>query len=214
MKKNFMGTELFMQLKDLKLKKRIRRNYRTIIGLIGTVAVLMIIGHVYKMFRGSEIGDRLISTDVERYEETIRRYAEEFDMEAYVPLVEAVMMQESAGRTTDPMQSSACMFNKEYDTSPGGIKDPEYSVKVGVQYLNYCLELAGCQNPNDLDKIRLALQGYNYGAGYITWAQENYGGYSLENAEEFAEMMMKKHHTSGYGDREYVPHVLRYYHMG
>ena len=69
--------------------------------------MIMIVGNVYRMFRGSEIGDRLISTDVERYEETIRRYAEEFDMLDYVPLVEAVMMQESAGTTTDPMQCSA-----------------------------------------------------------------------------------------------------------
>ena len=62
-------------------------------------------------------------------------------------------------------------------------------------------------------RIELALQGYNYGAGYITWALENHGGYSLENAEEFARMMMELHGTSGYGDMLYAPHVLRYYHI-
>lgn len=204
-----------MWSKDLKKRRRRKKknHFSTIIGLIGITAMIMIIGNVYRMFRGSEIGDRLISTDVERYEETIRRYAEEFDMIDYVPLVEAVMMQESAGTTTDPMQCSACMFNEQYPTEPGGIKDPEYSVKVGVQYLQYCLELAQCSGPSDIGRIELALQGYNYGAGYITWALENYGGYSLENAEEFARMMMERHGTSGYGDMLYAPHVLRYYHV-
>lgn len=39
----------------------------------------------------------------------------------------------------------------------------------------------------------------------------NYGGYSQENAEIFSEQQAALHGWSGYGDTEYVPHVLRYY---
>ena len=53
-----------------------------------------------------------------------------------------------------------------------------------------------------------------FGNGYISWAVKNYGGYSYANAVEFSEMMAKKLGWSNYGDKEYVPHVLRYYPYG
>ena len=46
---------------------------------------------------------------------------------------------------------------------------------------------------------------------FNTWALTNYGGYSQDNALEFAENMKGKLGWSQYGDPEYVSHVLRYY---
>ena len=68
--------------------------------------------------------------------------------------------------------------------------------------------------PQDMDKLKLSLQGYNYGNGYITWALRNYGGYSAENALQFSNDQAASHGWSAYGDPEYVPHVLRYYSSG
>ena len=65
-----------------------------------------------------------------------------------------------------------------------------------------------------MGKLQLSWQGYNYGNGYIGWALENYGGYSLENALEFSQQQAAAHGWSGYGDSEYVPHVQRYYSGG
>ena len=65
-----------------------------------------------------------------------------------------------------------------------------------------------------MNHIKLALQGYNYGNGYISWAKENYGGYTYANAVEFSEMMAERNGWSSYGDKEYVSHVLRYYVFG
>ena len=62
-----------------------------------------------------------------------------------------------------------------------------------------------------LRTISLALQGYNFGSGYISWAMRNYGGYSELNALEFSEMMAKRMGWTGYGDPQYVQHVMRYY---
>lgn len=77
-----------------------------------------------------------------------------------------------------------------------------------------CLTSAEVKSPMDMDNIKLALQGYNYGNGYIPWAKETYGGYTLANAAEFSDKMAKEKGWESYGDKQYVPHVLRYYSLG
>ena len=155
-----------------------------------------------------------VSEDVEGYRPLIRQYAAEFGIPEYEDLIAAVMMQESGGQTSDPMQCSESGYNTEYPREPGGITDPEYSIKVGVQTLAEVLDMAGVDSPVDLDGISLALQGYNYGSGYISWALYNYGGYSELNAIEYSDMMAEQYGWSGYGDKAYVSHVLRYYPIG
>lgn len=65
-----------------------------------------------------------------------------------------------------------------------------------------------------MDKLKLSWQGYNYGNGYISWALEKFGGYSEANALQFSQEQAAAHGWSGYGDPEYVPHVMRYYSGG
>ena len=129
-------------------------------------------------------------------------------------LIKAVMMQESGGKGTDPMQASESPYNTRYANTPGGIQDPEYSIEVGIRSLADCIREAEVESPVDLGRIQLALQGYNFGNGYISWAKEKYGGYSPANAREFSDMMAQKMGWSSYGDPEYVAHVLRYYPYG
>ena len=129
-------------------------------------------------------------------------------------LIKAVMMQESGGRGSDPMQCSESPYNKKYPKKPNGIKDPEYSINCGVNYLADCLKKAKCNSPVDMSHIRLALQGYNYGNGYISWAIKRDGGYTVANAIAFSDMQAKKHGWNSYGDKQYPAHVLRYYPYG
>lgn len=123
-------------------------------------------------------------------------------------------MQESGGHGNDPMQCSESGYNTRYPHSPNSITDPEYSIDVGIQALANALQMAGVESPIDLEHISLALQGYNFGNGYISWALANYGGYSELNAIEFSDMMAARLGWSGYGDKAYVIHVLRYYPIG
>ena len=51
--------------------------------------------------------------------------------------------------------------------SLNGITDPAYSIECGIQELKYALIKQDVPGPTDLDRIKLALQGYNYGSGYI-----------------------------------------------
>ncbi len=155
-----------------------------------------------------------LSAEVEAYEPVIRKYAKQYGIPDYVPLIQAVMMQESGGRGNDPMQASECGYNTQYPRAPGGITDPEYSISVGIQNLANCLQTAGAESPIDLDHIQLALQGYNFGSGYITWALQKYGEYSRANAIEFSLKMAEQMGWNSYGDKQYVPHVLRYYPIG
>lgn len=152
-----------------------------------------------------------VSYAVESYAGLINLYATTYGIPEYAELIKAVMMQESGGQGSDPMQSSECGYNIQYPQIPNGITDPTYSIQVGIQYLADCLKQAGATGPSDLEHIKTALQGYNYGTGYIAWALENYGGYSLSNAAEFSAIMAEKCGWSSYGDPQYVPHVLRYY---
>lgn len=129
-------------------------------------------------------------------------------------LIKAVMMQESGGIGLDPMQSSEGSFNTRYPREPNGITDPEYSISCGVQELKACLRSADVESPIDMENIKLCLQGYNFGNGYISWAKRNYGGYTPMNAAEFSDMMAQSLGLERYGDKQYVSHVLRYYPFG
>ena len=124
------------------------------------------------------------------------------------------MMQESGGRGLDPMQASESGYNTCYPHSPNAITHPEYSIDVGVQTIADSLNQAGVESPIDIDNIKLALQGYNYGNGFISWARANYGGYSTIAAIEFSDMMAARMGWSGYGDKQYPAHVMRYYPIG
>lgn len=154
-----------------------------------------------------------LSDEVLSYRPAVERIAAKYGMSEYVELILAVMMQESCGRGLDVMQAAEGSFNTKYPHKPNGITDPEYSIECGIQELKYALEKAGCTGPTDLDRIKLALQGYNYGSGYIDWAMERDGGYTKENAIAYSDMMCARPSWpyDRYGDKEYVEHVLRYY---
>ena len=174
-----------------------------IVGIIGGAA-----------FLGNSQSSEALSAEVLAHTPAIQKYASEFGIPEYVPAIQAIMMQESGGRGTDPMQASECPYNTQYPNTPGAIQDADYSIKVGIQYYADCVREAGCESPQDMDKLKLSWQGYNYGNGYISWALEKFGGYSEANALQFSQEQAGAHGWSGYGDPEYVPHVMRYYSGG
>ena len=183
-------------------------------GMVFVILILIvgIIGGA--SFIGSSQSSEPLRAEVLAHTQVIQRYASEFGMPEYVSVIQAIMMQESGGRGTDPMQASECPYNTQYPNTPGAIQDADYSIKVGVQYYADCVREAGCKSPQDMDKLKLSLQGYNYGNGYITWAIRKHGGYSEANALQFSQEQAAAHGWPRYGDPEYVPHVLRYYSGG
>ena len=191
------------------------------IAASGWIAVLIIMivvlfGAAVAMFGGGSDSNSYtpVSAEVEAYEPIIQKYAKEYGIPEYVELIKAVMMQESGGRGLDPMQAAEGSFNTKYPHEPNGIKDPEYSIQCGVQELKAALTSAEVESPIDMEHIKLALQGYNFGNGYISWAKSKYGGYSYANAVEFSTQQAQRLGWDSYGDTQYPAHVLRYYPYG
>lgn len=87
-----------------------------------------------------------LSDEVIAYEDTIRKYAKEYDIEDYVSLLQTIMMQESGGKGNDPMQASESGYNTKYPRVPNGITDPEYSIEVGTHTFSDCLKIHPTQN--------------------------------------------------------------------
>ena len=164
-------------------------------------------------FSSSSESSESLSDEVLAYTSVIQQYASQYGIPEYVSAIQAIMMQESGGRGTDPMQCSESPYNTRFSHTPGSITDPNYSIEVGVKTFADCISQAGCSTPQDLDKLKLAWQGYNYGNGYIGWALQR-GGYTEANALQFSQEQAASHGWSSYGDSEYVPHVMRYYSGG
>ena len=185
-------------------------------ALIMIVPLIMLAGIAVALFGSGEGRSTYVpvSAEVEAYTPIIQIYANQYGIPEYTELIKAVMMQESGGQGGDPMQCSESGYNTRYPHAPNSITDPEYSIDVGVHTLADVLSMAAVESPIDLDRISLALQGYNFGPGYISWALANYGGYSELNAIEFSDMMAAQMGWAGYGDKAYVSHVLRYYPVG
>lgn len=191
--------------------KRIKNLTRFVNVWVWIIAILIIISPTLLLNNFEEKNRDLNQKNINLNQETmsyldvVNKYALEYNIPRFVPVIDAIIMQESSGKGQDPMQSSESVYNTDYKQVPNAITDPDYSIKTGVNTFAHCLALANCKEPSDTAALSLALQGYNFGEGYITWAKNNYGGYTQENALEFSKSKGEK-----YGDVQYVSHVLRY----
>lgn len=148
-------------------------------------------------------GSSNLSAKVIYYIPKITEVAAKYGMSNYVNLIAAVMMQESGGNGSDVMQAAEGGCNTRYPHVPNGIKDIDYSIDCGIRELKGVLQAANYDIP-------LALQSYNFGSGFISYAK-SHGGYSSQVAQAFSDMEKQKLGVRVYGDPLYVQHVMRYY---
>ncbi len=186
---------------------------------LGTLAalflmpILLLLGIAGALRGGGFASNVNLSADVLALMPQITAACQANGIPEYAPLVAAVMMQESGGNVAltngDVMQ---CAESMGY---PAGTPVPlEESINHGVGVLAHKLSVARTTGPTDIPAISLALQAYNYGDGYFNWAASHGGGYSKENALSFQQYQISHGFPSGYGDANYVDHVLRYYQVG
>jgi hypothetical protein len=196
------------------LKRKSKRRTKTVLlSLLMIIAVIAVCAagcnYVESIWNTKVTGS--LSRSVLDYRPVIEQYADEENIGGFTGVIQAMMMQESKGQGLDPMQASECPYNTRYEQVPNGIEDPDYSIAVGVAYFAECLRSAGCTSPEQTEALALAIQGYNFGNGYIAWAKRNYGGYTEENAREFSASMQDKLGWNSYGDPTYASKVLTYY---
>ena len=188
------------------------RRLKLLIAAITTIVLivggLLIHRLLFPISKGSLTG---VSEEVLQYQSSVEKACKDAGISQFSTVMLAMMQQESSGLGTDVLQCSECPFNTNYDNMPNAITDPYYSIQVGAEYFAYCLKEAGCRSIKNTERLKIALQDYNFGNSYATWVLENYGTYTVENATEFSLMMQNTLGWSSYGDPEYVEHVLRYY---
>ncbi len=160
-----------------------------------------------------EIGYHLRADQVEQYRPLVEKYAKEHGLEDHVDTLLAIMMQESGGKGQDPMQASESLCGER-----GCIDQPEESIAQGVAYFKKALD----QAEGDL---KLAIQSYNFGVGFVPYAMERAGKYTFDIAVQFSQEMYEKaqdkslytclrkeakEYNACYGDILYVRDVLGY----
>jgi hypothetical protein len=177
------------------------------------------LGKSESMQSGQEINMEVspVAMEVLQYRDRILEEAKLHGIEEYIDLLLAIVMQESGGRYDDIFQSSESL-GLEQNTL-----NTEESIKQGVKVMAERLQASGCEGINDILRIRLALQSYNFGAGYIAWGLEHSGGWSQESTYSYAEKYSDGKRRTGkeaeqlgqwaYGDQYYTQHVLRYYRL-
>lgn len=208
-----------------KLRQKKVRRQKIFLGTAAIILLFAVIGGI-AVLRQKPEEFLAINSACESYRQDVESIAAEYGMSDYTDLILALMMQESSGSGPDVLQSSEGAYNKQYPQVPNGITDTSYSIECGIQELKYAMEKAGVSNPSDLNRIRLALQAYNFGAdAYFTYLKKNgITSWSEKTSEAFAKMASGKtarseddpfYETAGpwdYGDQKYPEHVLRYYH--
>ncbi len=209
-----------------------------IAGLIGSIVAVLSGGEEEENKQGTTVYEQSpLSPAVEALRDDILKELKKYGKEEYINLFLAVIMQESSGDGEDVFQCSESLGR-----APNSIKRTEsitHGVKVLCGYLNH--DKVKVSSPQDIDHIKIALQAYNYGGGYITYINDtsglgrgttkeqvaNLGKWTQENALAY----QKKMSASGnygypvartgsaaqilgpyaYGDAYYTKHVLRYY---
>lgn len=162
---------------------------------------------------GIGVGQAMVSAEVLQYRGAVFEELNKYGMSDYTELVLALMMQESGGLGNDPMQAS-----ESYCGRIGCITDTQLSIEKGVLHFKNVMQKANFD-------VKLALQSYNFGGGFINFVKKNGGLYTYELAIEFSQMMYQKlahtgiykchrpeaiQHNACYGDIGYVDAVLRY----
>lgn len=147
-----------------------------------------------------------ISSNVERYRDVVEKECKQYEIDNCTNIILAIIMQESGGTALDVMQASESL-----GFPPNTIVDPNFSIQVGVRNFASTYRKATEASQNIL---QTALQGYNFGSGFINWSIERNGGWTQENAIEFARIysneVQRPNGTWRYGDQNYVEHVFRY----
>lgn len=201
----------------MKLKKKekvaVKRTFMIVLLICSVFIVISILSNESPNFTPMQPSHSLISDEVQNYHPLVERFATQYNVADYVDVLLAIMMQESNDRGNDPMQSSESYCGKR-----GCIEDPELSIKQGVSYFSKTLKKAD----GDLE---LAIQSYNFGAGFINYVQGKTGNYSQELAIDFSREMYQnapnkeiyscmregaKEFDACYGDIYYVSSVMKY----
>lgn len=132
--------------------------------------------------------------NVEKLREIVEQVCQEqsdekIDMTQYVNAVLALIQIESGGNyvnTSGNVMQVNYIDGKEYDGTT-----VEDSIRAGVKHFKADMLLFNVQSPDDIENLKLAVQGYNYGASaWHQWIMERGGKYTEELSKEYQRTQM------------------------
>jgi len=207
---------LIQKTKDKDTRKKIG----AAIG-IPVASIFMFLIAISSLSTSSGTAAEPLSEQVEAYRPMVSNYCSKYKIGEYTDLALALMMAESGGTEPDPMQAAEgvyglyCLKTKNksggHHQGPNGIPTghSECSINAGVQELRDALKAAEVESPYDLDRIKTAVQGYNYGmTRWIKWIKAHGGRYTLALSKEYSATMMP---TGAKGTPNHAEKVMRYY---
>lgn len=151
-------------------------------------------------------GKAAVPTEVRQWESVVRSSLQGHGLEDYTELFLALIMQESGGKLLDVAQSS-----ESIGLPVNSITDQVQSIQVGGNHFANVMKMATDRGITD---IRVILQAYNMGPGFILYAAEN----GKEWSEDLAKGFALQHATRSecgfrspycYGDFTYVPKIMK-----
>lgn len=215
-----MSKAVFLVLNQLKDEEGRKRLIAVIlIPIIFLIVVLIAGSSLFSTFSGTASSP--LSDEVEAWRPMVKQYCEKYQIEDYTDLALALMQAESSGSEPDPMQAAEgayglyCLKTKNtaggHSRIPGGIPSghSECSINAGIQELRDALLKADVESPYDIDHIKVAIQGYNYGMDrWINWIKQHGGKYTLPLSQEYSNTMMP---ANAKGTPDHAEKVMRYY---
>lgn len=126
----------------------------------------------------------------------------------YATLILAIIEVRTQGLETDVMDITHTLYETDFPEDPHpAVSDPYVSIETGVQYLKRLLSLCGVVSMEDTSAIALAVQAYNFGSGYIPYAEEH-GGHGTSTAGLYYQS--HRFETDSYRDVNFSAKVMAY----
>ncbi|WNF91623.1 lysozyme family protein [Vagococcus fluvialis] len=160
------------------------------IGFFGIMLIILFTAGSSNNNSDFEGGGIPLPESVLRWKNDVDRIANKNGVSQYVDILLGIIMVESRGEDLDIMQSS-----ESAGLGPNGFDDPIDSLEQGIKYFATNAKMAESQGVD----IWAAVQGYNFGSGYISYVAENGKTHSTSIAENFSRDVVSKQlgNTSG-----------------
>ncbi|MFD1386129.1 lysozyme family protein [Oceanobacillus sp. FSL W7-1293] len=208
------------------MKRRKKRQLADLLKYLMVIGLVFVFGLIFLSLLVNYVSDQSgpeleeskpvpsLNQQIWEYRPIVEKYAEQHGIEEETNTILAMMMQESGGQGTDPMQSSESLCGER-----GCIDDPEHSIEQGVSFFAWVYEQAE-------GDTALAVQAYNFGPGFIDYVQEMEEPYSEDAAIAYSQYMYEEAGREAsiyacrreeaeeldacYGDIYYVSSVMSY----
>lgn len=214
-----MARNLYFLLRQLMDEEKRKRMLLLILSPI--IFILVVLMAASDMGTTGGVAASPLSPTVEKWRPMVQKYCTKYKIGGYTDLALALMQVESSGNEPDPMQASEgayglyCLKTKNnnggHTHKNSGIPKGhgECSINAGVQELRDALKAAKVEDPTDIDHIKVAIQGYNYGmTRWLQWIKKHGGKYTLALSQEYSRTQMP---ASAKGTPDHAEKVIKYY---